>query len=139
MDAACTFVMYRAEGGGLPVLLVPLTKPVQPARAEHTRMIERTTKSVCKPCELEWLLLAKEPTPRVLFIFIRSSGPEAGRKAHIGKSPLRFAQPLLPKSFKHVRRKEVSVLLVRGSVLGQHSHAALLSVSSYVVPLKLAG
>ena len=34
VDAACTLVMYRAEGGGLPVLLVPLTKPVQPARAK---------------------------------------------------------------------------------------------------------
>ena len=49
VDAACTFVMYRAAGGGLPVLLVPLTKPAQPERAEHTRMIERKTKSVCKP------------------------------------------------------------------------------------------
>jgi len=27
VDAACTFVMYRAAGGGLPV--VPLTKPAQ--------------------------------------------------------------------------------------------------------------
>src|SRR2546422_2626961 len=54
-------------------------------------------------------------------ILIRSSGPEAGRKAHIGKAPLRFAQPLLPKSFEHLRRNGVLVLLVRGSVLGQRS------------------
>ncbi len=33
MDAACTFVMSRAEGGGLPVLLEPLTRPVQPESA----------------------------------------------------------------------------------------------------------
>src|SRR6266702_3390018 len=52
----------------------------------------------------------------------------------IGKSPLRFAQPLLPKSFEYVRGKGVLVLLVRGSVLGQHSHAALGSVRSYLVP-----
>jgi hypothetical protein len=29
-DGACTFVMSTAEGGGLPVVLVPLTKPAQP-------------------------------------------------------------------------------------------------------------
>ena len=80
-DAACTLVMYRAEGGGLPVLLVPLTKPAQPESAAHTKMSERATKSVRKPWELEWPLFAKERTPRVLFIFIRPSGPEAAWKA----------------------------------------------------------
>src|SRR6266704_3162965 len=56
----------------------------------------------------------------------------------IGKSPLRFAQPLLPKSFEYLRRNLVLGLLVRGAVLGQPAHAALVSVRSYVVPSKLA-
>ena len=44
VDAVCTFVMYRAEGGGLPVLLVPLTKPVQPLKsaAEQLRITAPT-------------------------------------------------------------------------------------------------
>src|SRR5206468_9955917 len=49
IDPVCTFVMSSVDGGGLPVLLVPLTKPVQPfsmavpsATAESSKRCRKT-------------------------------------------------------------------------------------------------
>ncbi len=89
-DGACTFVMLRADGGGgLPVLLAPLTKPEQPLSSTGA---SATTKNSAARCNT--LLILRRNSPEHPRFTVASSNPNKTTPGRATMSPY-FPAPAL--------------------------------------------